>query len=696
MSETMNRGFDRLRGGKPVTWRTLLGLLLVPLTVAGALLWGLWNPTDRLERMTAAVVNLDEPVEIDGQLVPMGRVLAGELIGGDAAQNFTWLLTDAPDAAAGLDDGRYTAVITIPESFSRNATSVSEGAGAAAPATIDVRTSERGRLLDSALAGIVTSTAANVINQTLSGQYVEQLLGGMNELGQGITDAADGASRLADGGSQLADGVSGLADGASGLASGTGSFVNGVGELSNGASGLADGSAKLASGTADLSKGLGKLAGGASDLASGARKLASGAKDAAAGGQTLADGVKQYTDGVNGVISMVQQGGAAAIDPLIDYRDQIADGTIPMPTPEAKQEAIEALNEVIDLLGAAVGSDPNSELNQLKAGGEALAAGAQASADGQKELAAGAKQLATGAKDLSKGLGRVADGAPALAKGAKDLAAGTSEFAGGASQLAAGGSALASGTADLAAGTAQLAEGARASADGTKELADGLGEAAAQVPSTTDAERTTLADTMVRPVRVEGASDELFNAAGVPLFAGIALWAGALAAFLVLAPLWRRAREAARGVAFITLRSVLPAVILGAVQGVIAGVVLPPLLGYDAGQWLGFLGLSVVAGIAFALVIQGASALLGGLGRFLAFAVLVIGFTIGIVSTAPPLLQAVGDASPLGALFAGFQAAALGIPGVGSAIWLLVLWALGGVVLTALAVMRARRKAVAS
>ena len=81
MNGTDTTGLQRLRGSRRVGWRTILGLLLVPLTAAGVLLWGLWNPTDRLDTMTAAVVNLDEPVTVNGQMVPLGRVLAGKLVG---------------------------------------------------------------------------------------------------------------------------------------------------------------------------------------------------------------------------------------------------------------------------------------------------------------------------------------------------------------------------------------------------------------------------------------------------------------------------------------------------------------------------------------------------------------------------------------------------------------------------------------
>lgn len=709
----MTATLERLRTGRRISWRTVLGLLLVPLTIAGVLLWGLWNPSDRLDTMTAAVVNLDEPVEVNGQTVPMGRVLAAELIGGaerssdektgsgsssdsnDETQNFTWQLTDAEDASAGLDDGRYTAVITIPKDFSSAATSPSRGADVAQTATIDVRTSERGRLLDSALSNIVTTTATGVLNRKLGEQSVNQVLVGMNRLGEGVTEAADGAEKLADGGSRLADGVDGLAGGAKELAAGTGSYVDGVGGLSAGAGGLSAGSTKLADGTAQLSRGIVKLSSGASKLSTGAGDLATGAKRAAAGGKQLATSVGGFAGNVDEAVTGLQQLTGAAVGPLGQYREAIAADLIPM-SPQEKAEALTGLDQLIAQLSGAASSDPASELSKLKAGGFSLAEGAKASAEGQKKLAGGARELAGGVSGLAGGLQKVAGKTPELAQGARDLSAGASKLADGASQLAAGGSKLVTGSVGLADGGAKLATGARGSADGAKSLADGLDQAAEQVPASTEDQRTELARTMVRPVEAEGGSTQLFNAAGVPLFAGIALWAGALAAFMMLAPLWRRTREAARGVGYITLRSALPALVIGAAQGAIAGLVLPPLLGYDFGQWIGFLGLSVLAGAAFALMNQGLSALLGGLGRFLSFALLVVAFAIGIVSTAPPLLQAIGDASPLGALFAGFQAIAMGTTGAGGAVGALVLWGVGGLVLTALSVVRTRSRGLSS
>ena len=671
--------------GRRISWTTLLGLILVPLTVAGLFLWGLWSPSDRLDTVTAAVVNQDEPVEVDGQLVPLGRVLAAELIGGgfDAAagesrENFTWVLTDAEDAKAGLSDGRFATSITIPKEFSAAATSLAEGPEGARSATIEIAESDRGRLLDTALSSIVTQTATRVLNQQLGEQFVGNVFVGMNSLHDGVSEAADGADKLADGGKQLADGTTELATGTTGLATG-------VQELSGGAQELAGGAAQLAAGTQQLAAGATELNIGAAGLAAGAQELAQGTRDSATGGAQLAGGVEQYTGLVNSVLEPIIAGAGQALEPLEQLRagiDSLPEELFPPEYPKAALLAtVDAAIE--EITGAASGST-ESQLVQLRNAGSDLAAGARAAADGQAELA-------TGAEDFANGVGGFASGMDTFAGGVSELAAQTPALADGANQLAGGVGQVAAGAGELADGAGKLAEGADAAAKGTQTLAEGLGEAAAQIPNYTEDERQVMAETAVESVKSSGGSDELFNASGVPLFAGIALWAGALAAFLVLAPLWSRTRDAARGVFAITLRSALPAVALGAAQGAIAGIVLPLALGYDAAQTAGFFGLAVLAGTAFSLVVQGLSARFGGFGRFAAFALLVVAFTVGIVSTVPGLLATIGDASPVGAAFTAFQAVATGAAGAGGAAALLALWGAGGVALTAWAVARERR-----
>ena len=641
----MSAGVSRLRGSKAVNWRTILGLLLVPLTAAGVLLWGLWNPTDRLDTVTAAVVNLDEPVTVDGQMVPLGRVLAAELIDGDAETNFSWQLTDEEDAEKGLSDGRYATVVTIPENFSAAATSASKDVKTAQQATIDIQTSERGRLLDSALSNIVTSTATSVLNAQLGEQFVGGVFVGMSEIGKGVGGAADGATQLAHGGAALADGADQLASGANELASGT---------------------QQLASGARELAGGAGDLASGANTLAGGASELAGGVRAAANGGAELAQTVNGYVGAVNGILEPLQGSMGPIADELRALRDRIVNNEIPFPSEAEKQQALDAIDATLQKL-----VETSGQVAGLIAWGNGVAGGANDSAAGQAALATGAEQFAAGAQQFAGGAGQLASGANELAAGTPTLAAGTSQLAGG---------------------IAGLAEGAHQAADGSTELAEGLHQAANEIPNYTKSERERISELATKPVKAQGANDELFNAAGVPLFAGIALWAGAFASFLVLAPLWRRTREAARGIGYVTMRSAWPAAVIGAVQGAVVGAILPMLMGYSFTQGLSFFGIATLAGLAFSLVIQGLSALLGGFGRFLSFALLVIAFAIGVISTAPPLLQAIGDASPIGTLFDGFQAIAMGTGGVATTAFVLTLWALAGLGLTAIAVARQRKR----
>src|ERR671910_1202732 len=97
--------FEHANMSSRVTWLSLVGLVLVPLLVAGGFLWATGASASRLDKGEAAVINLDEPVKLNGQLVPLGRQLAGGLVSGGEGpidSNFTWGLTDQQDAVGGM------------------------------------------------------------------------------------------------------------------------------------------------------------------------------------------------------------------------------------------------------------------------------------------------------------------------------------------------------------------------------------------------------------------------------------------------------------------------------------------------------------------------------------------------------------------------------------------------------------------
>ena len=85
----MTLPIERARSRRPVTWLTILGVLLLPAVIGGLLVAALYNPNERLSTMNAAVVNDDHAVTIDGQLAPLGRQLTAGLVKGGGATKAT-------------------------------------------------------------------------------------------------------------------------------------------------------------------------------------------------------------------------------------------------------------------------------------------------------------------------------------------------------------------------------------------------------------------------------------------------------------------------------------------------------------------------------------------------------------------------------------------------------------------------------
>lgn len=521
------------------TW-SLVGLVLVPLIVAAGFLWATWDSTDRLDRVQAAVVNLDEPVELDGQTVPLGRQLAGGLVtgpddedGADPVQNFDWVLTDAADAASGLESGQYAAVVTIPKTFSARATSFSKtDPDKIRPATIDVKTSEVAGISDPVVGQAITAAATSALNTSLTENYLQNIYVGFNDLSEQFSTVADASGKLADGTEQLSDGVAGvstgteqladgldqlddgaqqLATGATGLSTGTRGLADGLQELSDGASALPSSTRALATGTAKSAEGAGDLADGARQLAGGAAQLSTGAGQLAGGLSALRSGTEDRPGGTKAFAAGVQQ----YADGVETYRDTFAalakapDATVLAQVPTLCPEGTPAqlCTGLVDAFQGGITAtltgfentenpETGATVPGLIASAQQLAAGAEGIDGGVAQLSTGASKLATGAgtlstgtsglaggaRQLAGGLDQLATGTDQLADGIKPLAAGITASATGADQLADGVSEFSTGVTGLASGTSQSASGARELSTGTGKLAD----AAAQVAEGTD------------------------------------------------------------------------------------------------------------------------------------------------------------------------------------------------------------------
>ncbi|GAB3578231.1 hypothetical protein GCM10027406_14080 [Leifsonia lichenia] len=394
------RAFTARFGLEKIGPFTVVGLLVLPLVVGGLLMLALWNPSQNLNRVTAAIVNDDLPVSVNGQTVPLGRQFAAGLIGGGASSasgqqgaspdgsandtaNLSWVLTNDSDAKDGLAAGRYVAVVTIPPSFSADATSISGPAADARKATLHVTTSPASALLDPTVTAAVVQAATTSLNTQLTSQYLSNVYGAFNTIGEQIGQAATGAQSVA--------------SGADSLASGAQSAASGAASLSAGLVPLDAGASSLAAGLAELSAAAAPLPGQTEALAQGAGGLAG-----AAG--TASGSVAQATQRFSAVVARICQTPGRLCD--------------------------DATNALASLEAAKGG------VAQFAAGADQVAAGNAALASAMPTLVAGIDSSASGAASVASGAAQADSGASTLATGTASVAAGATQVDAGATQLA--------------------------------------------------------------------------------------------------------------------------------------------------------------------------------------------------------------------------------------------------------------------
>ena len=651
---------ERARARRPITWLTLVGVVLLPVVIGGLLVAALYNPVERLDQVSAAVVNDDEPVTVDGQYIPLGRQLTAGLVSGsdDVDSNLTWTISNTEDAAAGLADGTYSAVVTIPSGFSAAATSTRPGQ-TPQQATIEVRTAPDALVVDEAITAQVTQAAASIMGDGLSKAYLENVFLGFTTLGDQLGEAADGAATWADGARDAADGTISLADGIRQLSAGSAQLADGAAAWASGASSAADGldswaagARRTAAGVATISSQLSPIADGLAQAPQVPQQLVDAAQGLAANSEQIQATVTDAAGRLSALAaSCAEDGGSAELCAALD---QIA------------AQTNDALPQITGVIGQSQTiADGVAGIAQLPA----LGAGLQQMAAGLGEASAGMDALTAGAGDAAGGVRRLADGAAGIASGAAGLSSGAAEAADGAD--------------GLAAGVGQLA-------DGADTLAEGLDQASTALPSYTDAEAQSLAEVVAAPVGADGVGTNLFGASAIPLLAMVALWFGGIASYIALQAVPRGTLTSRRPSAMLALRALWPAAAIGAVQGVLVAAVVQLAASYDPGTWWAFAGLCVLAGVSFAAVNQALVAVFGGAGRWIGALIGVLAVATGIVSTAPAVLTAIADLLPTAPAYHGMVGVLTESGGVGAGVAGMLIWTAVAFGATTLAVVRRR------
>ena len=647
----------------PILIVVLFAIILIPSIYAGFFLASMWDPYGELDKLPVAVVNLDKPIEFNGSTLSVGDDLV-ENLKEDMSLDFCFV--DKDEAESGLRDGKYYMVVTIPEDFSANASTVMD----AEPQkmVLDYETNPATNYVAMKLSESAMVKLQLSLQEKVTETYTKSVFDKLNEIGDGFTEAASGASQILDGEAELSDGIGQLSDGAQRLSDGSFDLSRGINAYLDGANAVNNGAASLNSGIGELNSGASSLATGASSLSSGINNLAgqlpalaSGISSVADGSKSLETGITTYTSGVSQSLS-----GATTISTNMAALSQGA-STLSSSSAGIKNN-IDSLSALANNI-AAGSSDPyvlqlagglsalsegyagfDSGLSGLSSSASALSAGAAqleqgltaldsnsaSLVSGASALAAGASQLNAAVPALSEGVGQLSNGASTLASGASTLASGADRLSSGSSELLSGtqaltannsslregASSLASGASDLASGTQQLADAEPELADGIGELRDALDEGATSINDTnkTDVNAQMFANPLtVNETKITEVDDNGHAMAAYMMSVG--LWVASLA-FCLMYPLTKHEGVTSGFKWWLSKASVLyPMAIL---QAVILVAVLHFTLGFEPARIGQTIFVACLTSVAFMSIMYFFNVLLGKVGSFLMLIFMVL------------------------------------------------------------------------
>ncbi|MFI6900441.1 YhgE/Pip family protein [Nonomuraea sp. NPDC050394] len=681
-----------------LTRAALAAVVVLPLLYAGLYLWSFWDPQGNLDRVPVALVMEDRPATVDGKTVDAGRELADELAGREV---FDWRRTTAQEAADGVNDGSFYLSLTIPRDFSANLASPSDDKGTPSPAQLGLRVDTGRSYIVGTISDAVFNEVRSAAARTAVRDYFDKVFVSIGDIHDKTTEAADGAGELRDGTVKAGDGVSRLntglgsaEDGAKQLSVGLNSANTATGKLQNGSAKVTQGIGKATDAMGRLKKGLDELGDGAGKLAGGSRQayervhaqrgtvnqlagkyvpvlneygpmVAESANAVADAADQLADGLEGLAGRAGGNAREAASQARAALDLLDGESDPQLRGLL-RSTANAAERAAEQAGQLQERFGgtsdlpgrarelagnarkiAALAPELGPKLDQVREQVNALDAGLAKLADGAAKLDAGATKAGQGVTKLHTAATKLQDGSQQVTDGIGKLGGGLVKLGDGATQLH-------SGVGKLHDGAGKVDDGMTKLTKGSQDLADGLGDGAEKIPDYSKQQRESRTDVMSDPVRLAKTVDNEvpnYGTGFAPFFLPLALWVGAMIAFMVLKPLNQRLLAGASGPMRIVMAGWLPALALGAAQVGVLLAVLRFALGLEAAHWAGVAGLLLLTAAAFMAIVQAVNALLGAPGRVAALALLMLQLTSAAgtypIETSPGFFQTISPWLPM-------------------------------------------------
>ncbi|MEJ8546509.1 YhgE/Pip family protein [Brevibacillus borstelensis] len=636
--------------------RSVLGLMVLPLLYSFLYLWAFWNPTELVNRLPLAVVNLDRGMTQGASKVNLGQDLANKLI---ADEKTNWKEVSLPEGEEGINKLDFFILLIIPEDFSEKA--YSAGTSAPEQTQLQYRINEGASMLGAKISRTIAETVEKQLQHELTTRYLQVVFENLMEGGEGLQKAADGSAALAAGTDQALNGASALTAGLQETHSGMEKLSAGLADLSKGANQLENGIIRLDTVAGLSSAAIGKTAERLQSVVSASEKLSSDLDALSAGAQASISELRSGRQAIASVADSINTSAQAAAK----LRD---DALAPVNTTLEKQRAaMDELNR--SLVGL---FETNPELKNSEAGKRVLTALENAYSyrqtvrDDMEQAKRSVEQLRADMANahsrlketdqsiqkqtdqLKTALNRIHSGISSLSGKLKNDAAlaslpeQLSSLSENIHKLQEGSTALVNGLQTFSQGFSRLQEGNTRLLDGANQLSSGLGEISRGQHELTqklqEAAGMAKQDGKVDQ-RVQVIADPVLaveqnlhpvpnNGTGfAPYFLALSLWVGSLVLFFVI-DIKKVYAMPKRPISYITnkyfalasvsiLQAVISVFILHAGLGV--HTELPPLLLY---------GFAILIGLCFTAILFMLLSVLGNdVGRFAAVLILMLQLT---------------------------------------------------------------------
>lgn len=201
----------------------IIAVLLVPFMYSFFYLKAYWNPYGKgnIDNLPVAVVNKDSGDK--------GKELIDNI---KESKKLKLSIVSNDEATAGLNDGKYYAIISIPKDFTSSMNSASSTNKR--HATITYSPNQKSNYLSSQIINTVVLTVEKNLDNTVNSKIVENLSDKLKAVPTQLNTISTGFGKLSEGTSQIENG-------ASELKSGSEQLKNGINEAYNGSKTITDG-----------------------------------------------------------------------------------------------------------------------------------------------------------------------------------------------------------------------------------------------------------------------------------------------------------------------------------------------------------------------------------------------------------------------------------------------------------------------